>query len=393
MFSSKINKIWQETDVLLQETRSQPAGHLSPNLISSDLMAALQLLTVRPEIENDLFAEIIERSAELKRTEFNNSIFAIVPLYSTSICVEQCTYCNYRVGNVRLNVERTRLTDDELRQEATFLIKEKGLKVIELVYATDPRVRADEMCRQVEAVKTCLEKDGGGLVGINAEALEVDEYRRLRDAGLEFAVLWQETYDRDRYREVHPGKTKKTNYEFRLDAFERMYEAGIEHIGMGVLSGLADWRQEWAVLMQHEEYLKQNYGRPVSILGIPRLKPADGATLKNTSFIPSRDEFRLAIATHNIYSPETMAFVNTREDWDLCVDISAGGGVLFTFNCSTIPGGYSLGHRGYQFPTFSYDALTFGQAISSCNLKPIFAWDFNDIARMVEERQLAYTGA
>jgi 2-iminoacetate synthase len=320
---------------------------------------------------------IIETSRRIKEKAFHGSVFAVVPLYATSICAEQCLYCNYRAGNKGIGIERIRLSDTDLIAEANFLIEEKGLRAIELVYATDPLMRADSMCRHVELIQRLLERSGGGSVGINAEALDESEYRSLKNAGLSFAVLWQETYNRNRYREVHPGSTKKTNFEYRVNAYERMIAAGIRNIGMGVLSGLAGWKSDWAMLMSHESYLRRKYGVDIAILGIPRLKPAVGATLQHSEFTPTDQEFVVALALHNIYSPDTRPFVNTREDWNLCVRLAQGGGCMFTFNCSTVPGGYSLGKRGYQFPTYSYDAPAFSKELRERDLYVVYQWAFD----------------
>jgi 2-iminoacetate synthase len=332
---------------------------------------------------------ILERSAAIKQRLFHHQIFGVVPIYVTSVCAEHCLYCNYRAGNKRSEIERVRLSDDELMREVKFLVHEKGLRALELVYATDPHLRADVMCRQVGLVREYLERHGGGMVGINAEALDEAEYRALRDAGLAFAVLWQETYDKSRYRELHPGNSKKTHFEYRVEAYERMLAAGIRNIGMGVLSGLSDWRSDWTALMQHEAYLRRSYGIEVAILGVPRLKPASGAILQSSRFVPTRREFLAILAIHNLFSPSTLAFVNTREDWDLCLEMARGGGCMYTFNCSTIPGGYSLGHRGYQFPTATFDVTVFAEKAERAGLKPVFNWAFNSKAEHRPKRVFA----
>lgn len=319
---------------------------------------------------------LILMSESLKNKLFAREVYAIVPLYVTSICSEKCLYCNFRTGNKDSEIDRVRLSDSDLAKETDFLIKVKGLRTIELVYATDPLVRVDSMCRHVELVKNMLDQYGGGIVGINAEALDESEYRSLVDAGLTFVVLWQETYDQVRYLQLHPGTTKKTRFEYRLEAVDRMVYAGVENFGMGLLSGLSDWRKDWAMLMLHEEYLFQSYARFPSILGIPRLKPATGAVIKTTDFVPSRQELIACVALHNLYSPWTLPFVNTREDWELCVDLSRGGGTLFTFNCSTIPGGYTLGSHGNQFPTNSFDIIENSKRISQASLNVIVDWTF-----------------
>jgi 2-iminoacetate synthase len=330
-------------------------------------------------LRGELDQAIIGRSAEVKSGLYGGRVFVIVPMYVTSICEEQCLYCNYRGGNKGIGVERRRLTDDELEREATYLVEEKGLRVLELVYSTDPRMRVDAMCRHVGLLRRVLERHGEGLVGLSAEALEESDYRRLINAGLCWSVLWQETYDKARYAALHPGRAKKSNFEYRLDACERMLAAGVEHVGIGVLSGLADWRRDWAMLMLHEQYLQRHCGRGATILGTPRLKLAPGALLKESPYTPSRQEFLVTVALHNMFSPATAAFVSTREDWDLCVELARGGGCLFTLNCSTTPGGYSLPHCGCQFTSHSYDAPIYSTKLMSDGLDPVFNWRGEDL--------------
>ena len=322
---------------------------------------------------------ILDRSAACKAHLYDRRVFVIVPIYVSSICDEQCLYCNFRGGNKGIEVERKRLTDDELEQEATYLVEQKGQRVLELVYASDPRMRVDSMCRHVELLRRVLERHGGGIVGLSAESLEESDYRRLVEAGLCWSVLWQETYDRDRYATLHPGRTKKANFEYRLDTYERMLAAGIEHVGVGVLSGLADWRRDWAMLMLHEEYLKQHYGRGATILGTPRLKLAPGAILQETADTPTRQEFLVTVALHNLFSPTTAAFASTRENWDVCLELARGGGCLFTLNCSTTPGGYSLKQSGYQFTAGSFDAPVYSSKLAAEGLIPVLNWKAHDL--------------
>jgi 2-iminoacetate synthase len=328
----------------------------------------------------ELDRAIVARAAEIKRALYGGRVFIIVPLYVTSVCQEQCLYCNFRGGNKGIGVERKRLTDDELEKEARYLVEEKGLKVIELVYSTDPQMRVDTMCRHVEALRRVLDQHGGGLVGISAEAFDESEYRRLVSAGLCWSVVWQETYDKSRYALLHPGKTKKARFEYRLDAHERMLAAGVEHVGVGVLSGLADWKRDWAMLLLHEEYLRKNYGEGATIVGTPRLKMAPGAPFQESPFTPTRQEFLVTVALHNVFSPTTVPFVSTRENWDVCVELAAGGGCLFTLNCSTTPGGYSLQHGGCQFTSHSYDAPIYSAKLKTERLDPVFNWKASDLS-------------
>jgi 2-iminoacetate synthase len=368
MFSERYEIVCEQVSEF-SHTRPGPLDSLRP-VVASD--CAPLLWSEGFGLGGELDQAIIARSAELKAGLYSGRVFVIVPIYVTSICEEQCLYCNLRGGNKGIGVERRRLTDDELAREALYLIEKKGLRVLELVYSTDPRMRVDAMCRHVELLRRLLDHNGGGLVGISAEAFEESDYRRLIDAGLCWSVLWQETYDKSRYAVLHPGKTKKANFEYRLDAYERMLAAGVEHVGMGVLSGLSDWRRDWATLMQHEEYLQQHYGGGATILGSPRLKLAPGALLQESPFTPTRQQFLVTVALHNMFSPTTAAFVSTREDWDLCVELARGGGCLFTLNCSTTPGGYSLQHSGCQFTAHSYDAPIYSMKAKVRRARPYF---------------------
>jgi 2-iminoacetate synthase len=375
MFSSEHDRLWQalpgETVVPQPASLSilESATPFDPRL--PDL-----LFTDRSGDAKAFDAQVLDLARRLKGRHFDGRVFAVVPVYVTSICGENCSYCNFRSGNHGLGVERLRLTDEELEREVRHLIAEKGMRTIELVYASDPRMRPDAICRHIEMVKRLVDRSGGGIVGLSAEAFDVADYRRMVDAGLTFSVLWQETYDRARYTELHATATRKAGFEYRLDAYERMIAGGIGEIGMGVLSGLADWRRDWSMLMRHQEYLWRQHGVLTGIIGTPRLKPAPGALLHHTPFIPAREEYLFALAVQQIFSPLALPFVSTREEWDVCVEMARGGGCLFTFNCSTIPGGYSLGHRGAQFQTRSYDSTVYPGKLRGEGMHTEFSWTF-----------------
>lgn len=337
------------------------------------------LLNVEPNDDVYSFQKILEMSGKIKRNFFCGEIYPLVPLYVSSICQENCVYCNYRIGNKNKKIERLRLSNEELAREVEFLAK-KGFRVIELVYASDPFITTDDISDHIEITHSILSDFGGGMVGINARPYSIKEYKKLKKSGLCFAVLWQETYDKVHYKELHPGNTEKTDFSYRLNAPDRMAEAGIENIGLGVLSGLSDWRNDWYMLMNHVDYLLKQYEGKINtvILGIPRLKPATGALLKETAFIPDDSEYLLAISVFNLFLPTALPFVNTRESWDTCVEIAKGGGTLFTLSCKTIPGGYALGRVGCQFPTYDFSGDGYDRKLKEIGLSPIFDWNFTN---------------
>jgi len=379
MFSNIIS------DELAQVRRKQESAALkglSPEDLSADRSHPFNerildaVLDPRLGTDEVWMKTAVESFQQLRRSRWQDKVFAIAPLYVTSFCVEQCLYCNYRAGNRGIDLERRRLSDEQLESEVDFLIG-RGIRVIELVYATDPKLDVDSISHQIRVVHKLLSRVGGGLVGINAEPFTTLEYKPLVDAGLDFAVLWQETYDPECYSRVHVGKTKKVNYEFRLDGVERMIAAGVPHVGLGVLSGLGDWRTDWYLLLRHICYLQDELGVQPSILGIPRMRDAAGAALHDIQHVPSNLTFEMLVNLAMAYCPDTRPFVNTRENWDMCMALSRGGGNLFTFNCSTIPGGYSLGATGYQFPTFSFDLDNAGPRATAEGLNVQLDWRFD----------------
>jgi len=344
---------------------------------------AYSIINISETNKEKTYKKVINLSREKKYSIFKGNIYAIAPLYISSICQENCLYCNFRSGNKKSNIKRIRLSDKELEKEVEFLA-DKGIRVIELVYASDPAITSSDVSKSIKIAKNILSKYNGGEVGINARPYTEEEYRRFKDSGLSFVVLWQETYDIENYKRIHPGNTEKTDFFYRLNAPERMINAGIRNIGLGIQLGLSDWKKDWIKLMYHIDYLINKYGEKIEniILGIPRLKAVQGAIIKNTIFVPSDIEYLFAISLFNLYMPTALPFVNTRECWNLCLEVARGGGTLFTFNCKTIPGGYTLGQKGFQFPTHNYDAGKYAKKICDTGVNPIFNWEFNsDLCR------------
>ena len=379
MFSEYVNNLQnyrspsdtgpEEIEGALEQLRAN--GMLSPEHIKC-------LLSPHVLRNGHFYRQIRSASEVAKLSLFNGMVFGIAPLYVTSICQEHCMYCNYIAGKKDKNIQRVRLSNKEVAKEVEFLVK-KGLRVIELVYATDPFLTIDNISDHIKITHDVLSNFGEGTVGINARSYSEEEYGKLKEAGLSFVVSWQETYDEKRYKQLHPGKTEKANFYYRLNAPERMVSAGIENIGLGVLSGLADWRKDWYALAKHAHYLLEEYGNRINavILGIPRLKPAAGALVRKTAFVPDDKEFLLAISSFNLLLPAALPFVNTRESWAMCTQMARGGGSLFTFNCRTIPGGYSLGHSGYQFPTCDFDVDEYIGRLHLYGLRPVLDWSFD----------------
>jgi hypothetical protein len=177
----------------------------------------------------------------------------------------------------------------------------------------------------------------------------------LREAGLDWVVEWQETYDSAHFDRWHFVGSRKRDYESRLDLWDHVIAAGITKIGLGVLLGLYDFHYDLLAVIEHGNYLLRNYGIEPHALGIPRLKPARGvlASQKPNRFSVSDADFRLVVSIYHMAFPTSRLFFNTRESYDLNLSLVAAGD-LFTVDCETLPGAYLRPHLPGQFSTHDY---------------------------------------
>jgi len=276
----------------------------------------------------------------------------IIPVYLTSFCQNDCLYCGYRKGNPL--AERVRLGLDEFGRELD-LILSWGHRQIELVLSDDPDLVPDGLLPYVELTRRKLAAMGGGLVALCAPVYARDEYQRLRDAGLDWVVEWQETYHQPHFDRWHFLDTPKRHYQDRLDLWDTTIAAGLPRFALGVLLGLYDWRFDVLAVVEHGNYLRRTYGLEPHAVGIPRLKPARGvlASQKPSHFTVSDEDYRLIVSVYHLAFPRSRLFFNTREDYVFNLSLVAGGD-LFTVDCETLPGGYLRGHPPGQFSTHSY---------------------------------------
>jgi len=276
----------------------------------------------------------------------------IIPVYLTSFCQNDCLYCGYRKGNPL--AERIRLSLDDLSHELDVILG-WGHRQIELVLSDDPELGARQLAPYVELTRKKLDAVGGGVIALCAAVYEEDDYRRLREAGLDWVAEWQETYHQPHFDRWHFVETPKRHYRDRLDLWDHTIAAGLTRIGMGVLLGLYDWRFDVLAVVEHGNYLRRTYALEPHAIGIPRLKPARGvlASQKPSRFTVSDEDYRFIISLYHLAFPRSRLFFNTREAYDFNLSLLAAGD-LFTVDCETLPGGYLRGHLPGQFSTHDY---------------------------------------
>lgn len=296
--------------------------------------------------------EVRRAAREVRRKVASRQIEFIIPVYLTSYCQNDCLYCGYRKGNPL--AERIRLGLDELGRELD-LILSWGHRQIELVLSDDPELGAAPLLPYIELTRQKLERAGGGLISLCAPVYEQDDYRRLREAGLDWIVEWQETYHQPHFDRWHFLNSPKRHYESRLDLWDHTIAAGLARIGMGVLLGLYDWRFDVLTVIEHGNYLRRTYGIEPYAIGIPRLQPARGvpASQKTSRFTVSDEDYRFIVDLYHLAFPRSRLFFNTRESYRTNIALVAGGD-LFTVDCDTLPGGYLRARLPGQFSTHQY---------------------------------------
>ncbi len=299
----------------------------------------------------------------------------IIPQYHSNYCVNDCKYCGFKKSNKL--IPRKRLSFDEFKYEFNKII-EWGYRTIEFVFSSDPFFNAIEIAKRINYAKESGQKRKIKIrIGINTEPFEYKDYKLLYSAGLDFFVLWMETYSKDKYSFWHGVKTPKSDYNFRLSAYNEAIEAGIKNYGLGVLFGLNDWKYDVDALIQHGKKLEKQYGFPPYIIGLPRFKKAHSVSLNGLLNTVSDDEFKLICKTYKQSFPTSMLFFNTRENLKLNIDC-CNENDLFTIDCGTFPGAfidYNVIKKGYeQFHTYYYDRKKILKKLEENDKNPIFEW-------------------
>ena len=282
--------------------------------------------------------EIVHYVSTQKQIEHKNTLYAIIPQYHTSKCIDDCLYCAFRRSNS--DILRAELNDEDFEKELR-LILDWGYTKIEFVYSTDVNFPAKRIAERIVKAKDIGKSIGKELeIGINAPTLSLEDYKILNDAGVDFVLLWMETYSEHCYKDWHPGNTPKSNFNYRINTFDRSIQAGIKKYAFAVLFGLSNWVEDVLNLIAHGLYIRKTYGIEPYIIGNPRLKYAMGLDVEKSKFIIDDENYIFVNYLLKLIFPETKLFINTRETIDMNLELIIGGGDFFTIDCGTFPGAY-----------------------------------------------------
>jgi 2-iminoacetate synthase len=257
-----------------------------------------------------LWQEVFAAARKLKNDVYGNRIVLFAPLYVGDKCINNCAYCGFKCSN--REVIRKTLSDDELRSELVAL-ESQGHKRLILVWGEHPDYSADEMARVVRiAYSTKAGKGEIRRVNINAAPLDVDGYRKMKEAGIGTYQVFQETYHHPTYRAMHPANTRKGDYLWRLTAHDRAMEAGVDDVGIGALFGLYDWRFEVMGLLAHTIHLEERFGVGPHTISFPRVNVASNVEMDRSHFVSDSD-FKKVIAVLRLAVPYTGLILTARE--------------------------------------------------------------------------------
>ena len=269
--------------------------------------ASVLLACEIPEL-ND---EIYRLAGQIKKDFYGNRIVMFAPLYLSNYCINGCTYCPYHAKNT--HIARKKLTQEEIRREVIAL-QDMGHKRLALEAGEHPTMNPIEYI--LESIKTIysIKHKNGAIrrVNVNIAATSVEEYKMLKDAGIGTYILFQETYHKDSYLELHPTGPKH-DYNYHTEAMDRAMEAGIDDVGCGVLFGLDKYRYEFAGLLMHAEHLEAVWGVGPHTISVPRVCPADDIDAED--FKNGLDDaiFEKIVACIRIAVPYTGMIISTRE--------------------------------------------------------------------------------
>lgn len=270
----------------------------------------------------ELLEEMRVTALEVKKKVYDNRIVFFAPLYCSNLCVNSCVYCGFRSDNCE--EKRHVLTMDEVRRETEAVIDE-GHKRLIAVYGEHPQSDANYIADSISTIYSAKRTtpSGNGFnnirrVNVNAAPMSVEDLKKLWRAGIGTYQVFQETYHRGRYAELHPANTVKGNYRWRLYAMHRAMDAGIDDVAIGALFGLYDWKFEVMGLVHHAHDLERQFGIGPHTISFPRMQPAPGSFMSSNSPYLVRDEqFKKLVTVLRLSVPYTGLIVTAREQAQL----------------------------------------------------------------------------
>ncbi len=313
--------------------------------------------------DEKIVEKIYALAEEIKLSFYGNRIVMFAPLYLSNYCVNGCVYCPYHLKNK--HIARKKLSQEEVRNEVIAL-QDMGHKRLAIESGEDPVNNPIEYI--LECIKTIysVNHKNGAIrrVNVNIAATTVENYRKLKDAGIGTYILFQETYNKESYLELHPTGPKH-DYDYHTEAMDRAMEGGIDDVGLGVLFGLEGYKYEFAGLLMHAEHLEAVHGVGPHTISVPRIKRADDIDPDVFDNSLSDDKFKKIIACIRIAVPYTGMIISTRESEKVRGEVLKLGISQISGASRTSVGGYTKEERPHDSEQFDVsDQRTLDEVVS-----------------------------
>lgn len=316
-------------------------------------------------------APYLERMAQISQQltlkRFGKVIQLYVPLYLSNECNNICTYCGFSYDN---KLKRKTLTPMEIMQEVA-AIKEMGYDHVLLVTGeANQSVHTDYFKMVLKLIRPHFSQ-----ISMEVQPLDVSDYQELRSYGLNTVLVYQETYHQEDYRKHH-AKGKKSNFRYRLETPDRLGQAGIHKMGLGVLIGLEDWRTDSFYTAMHLNYLEKQYWKSKYSISFPRLRPFSGGLEPKVAM--SDKELVQLICAYRLFNEEVELSISTRESMTFRNNVIKLGITSMSAGSKTNPGGYFVEPQSLEQFEISDDrsAAEISRMISHEGYEPVWKdWD------------------
>ncbi len=316
-------------------------------VLKKDKLDINDLATLLSPVAGEMLPALACRSAAITGQRFGHTIQMYAPVYVSSFCSNKCVYCGFSAEN---KIERRVLTLDEAEVEMNILAA-RGFSHILLVSGEAPAKVGVEYLAEL-ARRT---RDRFAALTIEVQPLSMEEYRTLFKAGITGVAVYQETYDRKVYKQVHLSGNK-ADYDYRLESPARVAEAGMREVGIGFLMGLADWRCEGLVLGMHLAWLRKQYWRTNITVSFPRMRPAEGAY--EPPLPAGEKELTQLLFALRIFDHDVGLVLSTREEERYRNGMIGLGPTRYSAGSCTAPGGYAHPElEGEQFSVGDHRSL------------------------------------
>ncbi len=333
MFSDELAKIsWEKTT---ESIYSRTAHDVERVLAKRGTLSVDDFMTLISPAAAPFLEQMARRSRQYTLERFGKTISMFIPLYLSNSCRNGCVYCGFHASN---KMVRTILTPEEIENEYKAIKRLAPFDNILLVTGENPAKVGVEYLS--DAIK--LAKNYFSNIQIEVMPLAEEEYHRLTVDGLNGVICFQESYNKTNYKKYHPIG-KKSDFEWRVNGFDRMGGAGVHKIGMGILIGLEEWRTDAVMMAHHLRYLQRTYWRTKYSVNYPRMRPSENGGFQPNVIISDKEYAQLIFAMR-IFDRDVDISLSTREPATLRDNLSTLGVTTMSADSRTEPGGY------YSYP-------------------------------------------